>query len=350
MSKERFLLVLWLTGRCNLNCSYCYASKNPAKKDMDFSTAKQAIDRLRNHPLKIQFAGGEPLLNFSLAEQVCRYVQEEGIDAQFSLQTNGTLCDDIIARKLHDLHISTGVSLDGVPKINELTRGKTLAAVNGIRALGRQGMMVGINAVVTAKNVEHLTELVDFAFYLGNVGGIGLDLLRHAGRGAENQQKLDITPEQLRRALFSMNQRSQELFCLSGRKVQIREVELAKKRLSGLGQNRHYCYASCGRSAVVLPNGKTYPCGSLISEDYCMGRVEDICPGSLLHLETKISDSCKACPYEGYCPKGCPSRKINNIQDLDCVLLKTAFILAEREQNENEHQHDSCGFGYEQIC
>ena len=34
------------------------------------------------------------------------------------------------------------------------------------------------------------------------------------------------------------------------------------------------------------------------------------------------------------CPRGCPSRRIRNGNDLECVLLKTAFMLAERQNHE----------------
>ena len=350
MNRPRFLLVLWLTGKCNLHCSYCYAGNNPAPCAMSFDTAKKAIDRLENYQLKIQFAGGEPLLNFPLAEKICAYVQEQKLDAVFRMQTNGTLITPQIAQRLRQLHIAVGVSLDGPPQINRLTRGNTLEAVNGIRMLAQEGMMIGLNAVVTSKNVEHLDKLMDFAFYLGSVGGIGLDLLRHAGRGEQNKTELDVSSNQLQQGLVKMYERSRELYRISGRKIEIREIDLAKKRLHHKGQNRHYCYASCGRSVVVLPDGSTYPCGSLISPEYAMGKAENLNPEHLLHLETKTGAGCSECPYEEYCPKGCPSRKICNENDLDCVLLKTAFALAEREQDENNHQYDSCRFGYDEIC
>ena len=328
---DRYLLVLWLTGKCNLHCSYCYAGGNPAPFDMEFSTAKAAIDRLSDHPLKIQFAGGEPLLNFPLAEQIVNYVNQRKLDAVFQLQTNGTLLTEELARKLKALGISVGVSLDGIPEVNNRTRGKTLEAVNGIRALGRAGTTVGINAVVTAETVEQLPKLVDFALYLGNIGGIGLDLLRFAGRGEGN---LPAGPQQLEAALTAMHRRTKELKALTGRSIQLREIELAKRRLRSTTPAKHYCYAACGRSVVVLPDGSTYPCGSLLQNSYFMGPVQSLTPQHILSIPSAAFSGCGTCPYEAHCPKGCPSRKIRNENDLDCVLLKTAFRLAEREMYE----------------
>ena len=297
---------------------------------MRFETAKKAIDALSAYPLKIQFAGGEPLLNFPLAEQICSYVREKGLDAVFQLQTNGTLLTEELVRKLKQNRISVGVSLDGIPEINELTRGKTAEAVRGIRLLGQQGQVIGINAVVTSKTVNSLPRLVDLAFYLGNVGGIGLDLLRHSGRG---RQQEDASPEDLRKALTAMDRRSRELWQLSGKKIELREIALAKKRLSGLGDARHYCYASCGRSVVVRPDGQTFPCGSLLSDEYSMGSAEHLKPETIPHLTQENRPFCGDCTYRDFCPRGCPSRRIRNQNDLECVLLKTAFQLAERDRS-----------------
>lgn len=332
---KRYLLVLWLTGRCNLQCKYCYASENEVVCDMAFDTARKIIDQFSDSPIKIQFAGGEPLLNFSLAEQICQYVKTNDIDAVFQLQTNGTLLDENIASKLKKYSVSAGISLDGTPEINNLLRGKTIQTVNGIRMLGMQGITVGVNTVVTNLNVNELPKLVDFVFYLGNVGGIGLDLLRYAGRGQNSQEVSSASPDQLRNALIQMYERSLELNRLFGRKIQIREVETAKKRLVEHSNNESYCYASCGRSAVVLPDGRLYPCGSLLKDEFYMGNVDNIKKDDFFHLNAAPNRECSFCKFEAYCPKGCPSRQIRNQNSLDCVLLKTAFELAEREINDN---------------
>ena len=330
---ERYLVVLWVTGRCNLNCKYCYAADNSAKCDMKPETAVSVLEKLKGYPLKIQFAGGEPLMNFSLVEQVCEYVHENALDAAFSLQTNGTLITAETAKKLKRLGISVGVSLDGIPEINELTRGKTAEAVNGIKLLAAEGVTVGLNCVVTEYNVNELSRLVDFAFYLGNVGGIGLDLLRNAGRGKEVSR---ASAEQLQASVRKMHERTEKLYGLGGRKIAIREIEQAKKRLTENKAVTDYCYASCGRSAVVLPDGRIFPCGSLIKDGFCEGNAESFSTAEMIRLKAKINDDCCECKYNRICPKGCPSRSIlDGGNELDCALLKASFEIAERTFSEN---------------
>ena len=326
---DRWLVVLWLTNRCNLNCSYCYADAGKGGQDMTFETAEKIMESLKGHALKIQFAGGEPMLNFSLVEQICQYAREKQIDAVFQMQTNGILLNDETVQAIRRYGVSVGVSLDGIPQINAKTRGESVRVVNGLRLLAEYGISVGINTVVTGENVKHLPELVDFAYYLGNVGGIGLDILRNAGRAVQNQEKLHITAAEIRKALLKMEQRRNELELLTGRTLEIREIALAQKRLQGKGRKDEYCYASCGRSVVVMPDGELYPCGSLREASYHMGNVETFEASRTIRLIPQTPPKCGGCSFAPYCPGGCPSRRIRGGEDLDCALLRTAFEIAE---------------------
>ena len=110
---------------------------------------------------------------------------------------------------------------------------------------------------------KRLPELVDFALYLGNVGGIGLDLLRCSGRGISSYQELQVSGRPVQEALEGMYRRSEELYRLTGKRIALREVEEAAMRLKALENPRGYCYASCGRLHVILPDSSVYPCGSL---------------------------------------------------------------------------------------
>ncbi len=87
-------LVLWVTTDCNLCYRYCYASGGDEAEYMGGQVAKQALDLMlsQSDGFKIQFAGGEPLLNMNPIEQVVRYTQGRSI--RYQLQTNATLIND----------------------------------------------------------------------------------------------------------------------------------------------------------------------------------------------------------------------------------------------------------------
>ncbi|WP_303868850.1 radical SAM protein [Acetobacterium wieringae] len=336
MVKEKVLIVLWTTSRCNLACKYCYAGSTHLKADMDFEIAAQTLDLFSDHTMKIQFAGGEPLLNYPLICQVVDYVNTKKYNASFRMQTNGTGITPEIAAGLKKMKIALGVSLDGPPEVNEFSRGKTREVIAGIGCLADEGIKINLNSVVTSHSVMQLPKLVNFAYYLGNVGGIGLDLLRDAGRARDNPESIKkATPEQLQKALKEMVEAARELYELTGKKIVIREIHEARQRLKTSPCSKAYCYASCGRSYVVLPDGDVYPCGSLIDQpEYYMGNVNEKKLKSIAIGKTE-PETCKTCEFYAFCPGGCPSRLLINGNDgedlsLDCVLKKTAFEMARK--------------------
>jgi len=68
------------TLRCNSNCRYCQVSRKDVSADhvdMSKATAKKVVDLIFKSPspaIKIEFQGGEPLLNFTIV----RYIVESG--------------------------------------------------------------------------------------------------------------------------------------------------------------------------------------------------------------------------------------------------------------------------------
>jgi uncharacterized protein len=300
---------------------------------MKFSTAQRALDYFGNRPMKIQFAGGEPLLNFDLICQVYAYVKSRKYDAVLQLQTNGTLIDEKTAVMIKKMQLRTGVSLDGPFGVNEALRGGTKQVLEGVGNLARAGVTVNLNATVTSENVTRLPELMDLALYLGNVSSIGLDLLRYAGRARDNVVR-PPEPVQLIQALRALAERSDYIYRNAGVRIGIRPIEKAKRHLSGLVQNDYYCYAACGLSYVVLPDGGTYPCGTLAGrKEYFLGNINDGAVGSMALPSIPKGTGCTTCRDATTCFGSCPARAItngcSNISDsLDCVMRKEAYKLA----------------------
>ena len=332
MERRRRLIVLWVTGTCQLSCKYCYATHRSSEK-MEESVAFAALQLFEKEPLTVQFAGGEPLLNWELIEAVTEYVEKQRPGTRLQLQTNGISMDRQKADYIREHKIATGVSLDGIPEVNERLRGRTAEAVAGIRTLGEAGVYVNLNAVVTSVNVQKLPQLVDFAWYLESVAGIGLDLLRAAGRGEEAFAQLRADGAELVQALWKMEERSRMLERLSGRKIVLREIDEAARR-KRVGKRLPYCFASCGNAVAVLPNGDCYPCGSLAGRpEYYMGNVMDQVRFLRLEPDGAFADpeKCATCPGRLVCPGACPSRRIlNGETEEDCAMRRTAFQIVEK--------------------
>lgn len=135
-------LILELTARCNFRCVYCiYGDHYPstrtfANRDMDFSTAKSAVDyymanferKYRRNPNaspSIGFYGGEPLLKFDLLRETVAYIETNYSfypEIKFTITTNGFLLTDEVRRYLVGHDFAVIVSLDGYQENHDRNR------------------------------------------------------------------------------------------------------------------------------------------------------------------------------------------------------------------------------------
>lgn len=164
--------------RCEHSCPYCQVSRqNDDKTDFDMTpeTAERSLDLVFQSPsphIKIEFQGGEPLLNFPLIRQVVESAERRnataGRDLGFVIATNlAVLSDEVLEFcRDHDIHIST--SLDGPADLHNKNRPRpggdsyerAIAGIERVRrALGRDR----VSAVMTTTNasLERARDIVD---------------------------------------------------------------------------------------------------------------------------------------------------------------------------------------------
>jgi len=118
--------------RCDHSCQYCQVSRqseNKAAFDMTHETADKALDlvfRSPNPAIKIEFQGGEPLLNFDLIHYVVEKAEQrgqaEGRDLQFVITTTLALATDEILEFCRDHKIYLSSSLDGPEDLHNKNR------------------------------------------------------------------------------------------------------------------------------------------------------------------------------------------------------------------------------------
>lgn len=123
-------LVLNVTNKCNLSCTYCYeygqdkiadvgAKKAPR---MSLETATKSIDLLfaesaGQREVSVTFFGGETLLNFDVIRGAVEHAEARARETKkrvsFALTTNATLLDDEIVAFLAAHRFGVNVSIDG---------------------------------------------------------------------------------------------------------------------------------------------------------------------------------------------------------------------------------------------
>ena len=126
------LFIVVLTLRCNHRCLYCQATPaSPLSRGFDMSqlTAKKVVDLIFRTPspfVRIEFQGGEPLLNWPVLKYIVRYAKElnqtKKRNLQISLVSNLTLLDDKKLKFLLDEGVGISCSFDGPAKVHNKNR------------------------------------------------------------------------------------------------------------------------------------------------------------------------------------------------------------------------------------
>ena len=187
-------MVLNVTNKCNLACTYCYEygedkivdtryGKQP--KFMSEDTAEESVEFLLKESkgqevAHVTFFGGETLLNFPVLQKTVAYARrraaEEGKRVEFSLTTNATLLRPEIIHWLADNRIGVTISIDGPKPVQDGLRvfhnGKgtydvVLPKIKELLAVHRS-RPIGARVTLTQKNLDvleifrHLTEEIGF--------------------------------------------------------------------------------------------------------------------------------------------------------------------------------------------
>ena len=260
---EKFvpLVLSWnVTRECNLKCPHCYINATDKTPINELSTeeAKNLIDQICevSKPLLI-LSGGEPLLRKDIYELV-RYGASKGL--KMGLGSNGSLIDEATAKKLEEAGIETvSISLDShVPEQHDAFRGVKGSwekAVNAIKALRENGVLVQVNTTVTQQNYGQIDDIMSLAEKLG-VENFHLFFLVPTGRGVKIEDLSPAKYEEMIRTTFGKAARHKlnvRPSCAPQFMRIAKDMRLNMSRwIRGCIAGLYYCR--------VYPNGDITPC------------------------------------------------------------------------------------------
>jgi uncharacterized protein len=187
-------MVLNVTNKCNLACTYCYeygedkivdTEFGSAPKFMSEDTAEESVEFLLRESkgqevAHMTFFGGETLLNFPVLQKTVAYARrraaEEGTRIEFSLTTNATLLQPDVIQWLAENDIGVTISIDGPKPVQDGLRvfhngkGTYDVVLPKIKELLRvhRSRPIGARVTLTQKNMNvleiyrHLTQEIGF--------------------------------------------------------------------------------------------------------------------------------------------------------------------------------------------
>jgi len=351
--KERPLnyFIIDITKSCNFDCIYCFR-KRECHNTITFEQLQKILESIycycENHNVDaicIQMWGGEPLIAFDKIEYVHRFFSDSRVKCKIDIETNCTLITDEIARRLWEMKVSIGVSVDGSQRTHDYQRmflGKKSSfesVKNGISHLKKYyGNAISSLTVVTKYNVDYLKEMLNEMIFILGLRSFKFNIVRDN----RNAEEGGLTPSLSQIQLF-YEELINEMLSYYQMGIVISEGNIAV-RLSNLlkSSTENYCCSkgcSGGKRLVSIDfNGDVYPCELTDFKELKLSNVENEEPfqtrlfhekSNLFNFEKK-KEECKNCPWQCYCFGGCSSRlyysgQKSGVDEYECIINKTIY-------------------------
>lgn len=303
-----------VTYRCNLACSFCYASCNCTsrlgQREMTTGEVRKVLRVIRHDALvpSVSLTGGEPALRKDLPALVA---YARGLGLWTNLITNGSLVDRRVATRLARAGLNSAqVSLEGpTAEIHDsLTRnpGSFQKTVAGIAHLRQAKIPVHTNTTLNALNAPHAEDLVDLVAELG-LSRFSMNLLIPCGSAKEIGRDLWLSYSEVGEVILKVRGRARDrgiLFLWYSPTPYCLFNPIAH----GLGNK---ACAACDGLLSVSPTGDVLPCsslsepvGNLLSEPF-----EEVwnSPRARYYREKRFAPpACRSCPRLRLCAGACP--------------------------------------------
>ena len=334
-------LVLQVTQKCNLRCSYCvysgdYKNRNHSQKEMSWETAKEAVDYLYGHSMSsediyISFYGGEPLLMFRLIKEVVEYVKREYCQrtVHFNLTTNGTLFTPEIVQYFIKNNIQIMFSLDGPKEVHDKNRifagsnrgsfEKLRDSMKMIYSMDRKYYKknVSFNTVLDPQNeLRTIYEFLDKDRLISkNLSRISVLNDNYTDKQCEfSGEFVEEQEYEYFKCFLSKLKRINEKFVARAVKEEfdneMREIkqheEKMQEEISKVNHHSGPCIPGA-KKIFVTAEGNIYPC-ERVSEISEVSKIGDIKKGidknkvlNLLNIERYSQDRCKDCWAYQHC-------------------------------------------------
>lgn len=331
------LCILHVSNSCNLRCQYCYAhTEQTNRRTMDIQVVRKAIDRffeLDTSYIKVEFHGGEPLLQFKIINQACQYAvdlaQKTNKQVGFSIQSNLTFLNEECIRMLKQYNIDLRISLDGSKEDNDFYRvdqkgsGTFDNIINNLSLLNQNMIYPEVVAVVSNRNVDNLIDM--FQLFAGlNLNRIRLIPLWAQGMGNEisdavvPQKYLAHKYIELLEWVLDYNLHQAD----TQKRISMYSLQKEIEALTSFRRSYMCLRCPCGAGMNMVDiniDGNIYPCEEMNEiEDTLVGNIFD---GPIMKqyansdvvriLKSRFPDhipECCDCPWKRHCQSGCANK------------------------------------------
>lgn len=326
-----------VADNCNFDCLYCQTKKRKRNIFMNLETANKVLEYLfssNNPSVRLEFQGGEPLLNWPAVEFLIKYSRRQNrIEKKnfiISLVTNMSLLDKQKIDFMIKYNVEVCTSLDGPKQLHDQNRifkdasGTYDTVIEHIKMLQNEYEKRKINKntgalpTITKQSLQYPKEIIDEYIKLG-FDSIHLRPVNRLGKAEENWDRIGYSADEFNKF---WKETVDYIIDLNKRGIVIKEsmvINMLKKILKKKDPFFVDLESPCGAGRSQLayaPNGDVYTCDEarMIGNDmFRLGNVlqdkyQDVMKNQNLFYATQASllnlwDYNSAfCIWSGTCP------------------------------------------------
>ena len=337
-------VVINTTESCNLRCKYCsrYKENYDGKKTISQDLLNLILERaskyanLIDERVVVQFHGGEPLLKFDLIKNAIIKNKKHNHLLDYRIQTNATLLSDDILFFCKEYDIHLGISIDGPPNLNAITR--RFSDGSPIDLIVKRNLEkikniipkhnISCLCVLSSANVHHAENVLNYV-YENSIDDVSILPLYpdFSNCITDDNHLIPRTNEMIdfSKKIFDIWLSELE----KGREISIPSFQIWFWNLMGKNANFIINNTSCGvaQSMIFIDNnGDIYPCGPFSYEGkFTMGNImdidiQDLKKSKIFHefenRSTQNVEECKECVFQGICLGGCPANSNLKTKDI----------------------------------
>ena len=314
-------LELFITGKCNMNCSYCHLQKTLPLVHMSKNIAFEAISfflhtRSVSQLIDLHLTGGEPFLNCKLIHEIVDFIS--GIDKiKLRITTNGTLLNKEICSFLRCHDIMLSISIDGNREMHEMYRGREFdytSILNNLKIVQESGTVYEVGISLHPQNVHLVRISIEY------LAGIGVRNFRVAPVYGAAASWDDMAIKDLIECLMRIAD-----FAYANN-LEISPFNYDGEHIGEKFKNQWGCAAGW-KTLAVLPDGVIAPCSALVPYVSSLPfLVQGKIPDGLTknnasfcqYTKRELHSNCLSCPSRDNCLGGCPAINLATTQDIFC--------------------------------